>query len=152
MESRYPESSLERLRELSNQLVSAETQLEQFFELSIDLLAIADVRGFYLKLSKSWEEVLGWTRGELMSIGYMEFVHPEDLKLTMEARKLLLHDDISEFDFINRYRHKDGHYVTLAWRARRVDSQGRIYGVARILSDEEASAHAEKQSHLSDSN
>src|SRR5690606_15313219 len=41
---------------------------------------------------------------------------------------------------INRYRHKDGHYRTLEWRAQRFGD--RIYAVARDVSDRVAAEQA----------
>jgi PAS domain S-box-containing protein len=37
--------------------------------------------------------------------------------------------------FINRYRHKDGHYLSLEWTARSVEHEGVIYAVARDVSE-----------------
>jgi signal transduction histidine kinase/ActR/RegA family two-component response regulator len=61
----------------------------------------------------------------------LRLVHPDDLPgtqdsvLEVENRR----DGDPVLGFINRYRHKDGSYRTLEWRAQRFGD--RIYGVAR---------------------
>ncbi|MFS0755120.1 PAS domain S-box protein [Noviherbaspirillum sp. 1P10PC] len=93
-----------------------------FFNLSPELLAIADRRGFFVEVSPAWTDLLGWSRSELTSIQYIEFVHPDDrLRTLAEAKNLHEHNSI--IGFRNRYRHKDGRYRWLEW------------GVPKLLDD-----------------
>jgi PAS domain S-box-containing protein len=113
-----------------------------FFEVSLDLLIIRDLEGRVLKASSSWHTTLGHRPEEMEGLPLLRLVHPEDLPGTwgsvheVEKRK----DGDPVLGFINRYRHKDGSYRTLEWRAQR--SGNRIYGVARDVTDRVA---AERQ-------
>jgi PAS domain S-box-containing protein len=119
-------------------LVDAST----FFEVSLDLLVIRDLEGLVLKASRSWHANLGHLPEEMEGQPLLRLVHPEDLPGTLgsvdevQQRK----DGDPVLGFINRYRHKDGHYRTLEWRAQRLGD--RIYGVARDVTDRVA---AERQ-------
>ena len=42
-------------------------ELDQFFNVTLDLLCIANTDGYLLRLNPSWERILGHTREELMA-------------------------------------------------------------------------------------
>lgn len=119
-------------------LVDAST----FFEVSLDLLVIRDLDGTVLKASRSWQTKLGHRPEDMEGQPLLRLVHPDDLPDTrdsvveVENRR----DGDPVRGFINRYRHADGHYRTLEWRAQRAGD--RIYGVARDVTDRVA---AERQ-------
>jgi PAS domain S-box-containing protein len=43
----------------------AATELEQFFDLSIDLLCVVGFDGYFKRVNAAWERTLGYTREEL---------------------------------------------------------------------------------------
>ena len=58
---------------------------DQFFEVANhDMLCTLDFGGYFKRLSASWESTLGFTRQELMSRPFIEFVHPDDRSRTLE--------------------------------------------------------------------
>ncbi|MGM0442762.1 MAG: sensor domain-containing diguanylate cyclase [Fibrobacterota bacterium] len=91
-------------------------ELEDFFDLNLDLLCIADTAGQFVKLSASWEDILGYTRKELAGQEYLQFVHPDDLEYTIEAMEKL-RDGRKLVNFVNRYRKKNGTYIYIEWRS-----------------------------------
>src|SRR5512135_1676455 len=64
-------------------------ELDQFFNVSLDLLCIANTDGYFLRLNPAWERILGYTHEELMAKQFLEFVHPDDLDSTREAISIL---------------------------------------------------------------
>jgi PAS domain S-box-containing protein len=106
-----------------------------FFEVSLDLLIIRDLEGRVLKASSSWHTQLGHLPEEMEGFPLLRLVHPEDLPGTLGSVQEVetRNDGDPVLGFINRYRHKDGHYRTLEWRAQRFGD--RIYGVARDVTD-----------------
>ncbi len=106
-----------------------------FFDVSLDLLVIRDLEGRVLKASPSWRTQLGHCPEEMEGRPLLRLVHPDDLPGSLdsavEVERRRSGDPV--LGFTNRYRHKDGHYRTLEWRAQR--SGGRIYGVARDVTD-----------------
>ena len=117
-------------------MTSSNVTLDHFFDLSQDLLCVGDLRsGYFLRLSKSWEQVLGYSLGELMAAPAVSFVHPEDRAKTSALMQGHLQGD-EVFDFVNRYQRKDGGYRYLSWRASAPDERGLIVATARDVTDE----------------
>src|SRR5436305_9081498 len=103
---------------------------ERFFDLSIDLLCMLDFNGYFKRLSPSWERALGFTREELMSKPFIEFVHPDDRERTLNQNREVRGGG-QALAFENRYRCKDGSYRWLHWNAASDSSERTIYSVAR---------------------
>lgn len=93
-----------------------EYNFESFFELSMDMLCIANVNGYFLHVNPSFQRILGWTNEELLSRPFIEFVHPDDKETTLDEVKKLA-SGIPTISFINRYRCSDGDYRRLLWTA-----------------------------------
>jgi len=107
-------------------------QLEEFFEINLDLLCIADVNGVFRKLNKSWEESLGYRVEELEGKVFLDYVHPEDLASTLEALGRLRNKE-KVLNFTNRYRCKDGSYRYIEWRSHLYGDF--IYAAARDITE-----------------
>jgi PAS domain S-box-containing protein len=116
--------------------------LATFFDVSLDLLVIRDLEGFIVRVSASWASTLGYEPDDLIGLAILTLVHPHDLPSTrhsvaeVETRR----PDAPVQGHINRYRHRDGHYVTLEWRAQRFGD--RIYAVARDVTAKIAAEQA----------
>lgn len=107
---------------------------ERFFDVSIDLLCVVDFRGYFTRLSPSWENALGFTRAELMNRPFIEFVHPDDRDRTL-AQNLAVRSGGHALEFENRYRCRDGSYRWLLWNAASATDERRIYSAARDITD-----------------
>jgi PAS domain S-box-containing protein len=118
--------SAEPRRDLCQPLESPD--FEAFFNVSLDLCVIRDSAFRIVKVNPAWERMLGYRPDELEGQPMLAFIHPEDVALSrgqmvrVEAEK-----DVRRF--INRYRHKDGTYRWLEWRAHQEGEL--VYGVAR---------------------
>ncbi len=117
----------------------AEEELTTLFEQSLDMLCIASVDGYFLRLNPAWERTLGYTAEELMSRPYVEFVHPDDRQpTTREARQLAGGENTVMFE--NRYRCKDGTYRWLSWKSAPLPEQGLVYAMARDVTEQKRAA------------
>ena len=116
-------------------ITKEKTQLEElnnFFELNLDFLCIADLDGYFIKVNKAWEDVFGYTNEELIRTKYLDFVHPDDVQATREVMEKL-NEQNPVINFINRYQAKDGSYHWIEWNSR---PQGkRVYAAARDITD-----------------
>ncbi|MGH9790369.1 MAG: response regulator [Candidatus Acidiferrales bacterium] len=112
----------------------AQEQLDHLFELSIDMMCIAGFDGYFKRLNPAWERTLGWSNEELLSQPYLDFVHPDDIPLTLAEAGKITHGAQSIF-FENRYRCKDGGYKWLSWHTTPSAAQQLIYGAARDITD-----------------
>jgi PAS domain S-box-containing protein len=105
---------------------------ERFFELSIDLLCQLGFNGYFKRLNPAWERTLGFTRAELMSRPFIEFVHPDDRERTL-AQNGEVRSGGQALGFENRYRCRDGTYRWLRWNAAPDATWSVIYSVARDI-------------------
>jgi PAS domain S-box-containing protein len=88
------------------------------FDIGRDLLCTLDGRGYFTSLNVGWERLLGWTREELMSRPFLEFVHPDDVERTAAEKAKVTNPDQELVDFENRYRCRDGGWRWIHWSAR----------------------------------
>jgi PAS domain S-box-containing protein len=112
----------------------AEEERDRFFNISLDMLCIADFDGYFKRVNPAFSRVLGWTREELLSRPFCEFVHPDDVQATLNELDGIAAGKNS-IEFENRYRCKDGTYRWLSWAAVPVVEQRRIYAAARDATD-----------------
>jgi len=97
-------------RKRAEQVLRQKTEeLDQFFNVSLDLLCVANTEGYFLRLNPAWERSLGYSREELMAKQFFDFIHPEDLVKTQKVVSTLTSQEKVLF-FENRYRCKDGTY------------------------------------------
>ncbi|MBF0159948.1 MAG: PAS domain S-box protein [Magnetococcales bacterium] len=116
-------------------------EMEQFFTNSNELLAIAGVDGYFLRLNPMWEGVLGYTIAEILPHPFLSFVHPDDVDLTIQAMATLKEGQ-NLYDVANRYRCKDGSYRWLEWRSVPV-GKDLLYASARDIT-----AHKQAEQEL----
>jgi PAS domain S-box-containing protein len=117
---------------------------ERFFALSIDMLCFLDFSGYFKRLNPAWEQALGFTREELMSKPFIEFVHPDDRAATLNQNREVRSGGHAR-SFENRYLCKDGSYRWLLWNAAPDPAERVIYSVARDITDrKQAEAEREK--------
>ena len=126
-----------RLMELA-QAVSdrthAQEELDLMFTLSIDMLCTAGFDGYYKRLNPAWEKTLGYSKAELFSKPYVEFVHPDDREITLKEAEKLAHG-LDVIFFENRYLCRDGSYRWLAWTATPWREQQLIFAAARDITE-----------------
>jgi PAS domain S-box-containing protein len=112
-----------------------------FFEMSFDLLAIANFGGYFTRLNPAWERTLGWSSEELMSTLWKDFVHPDDVQATLDVMDQLRSGAVV-ISFENRYHCKDGTYRWLQWNSMPVMERNIIYVTARDITQEKQAKEA----------
>jgi two-component system, sensor histidine kinase and response regulator len=124
---------------------SAADELEMFFRLSLDLLCVASLDGYFLRLNPAWAQVFGYDDATLKASPFLDFVHPDDRAATVEAVSVLT-TGTRLIAFENRYRARDGSYRWLDWTAAPFVDQGVIYAAARDVTDRKRADEALKES------
>ena len=61
------------------------SELEEFFDLSIDLLCIVGFDGYFKRVNAALERALGYPRQELFSRTVFEITHPDDVPRSRDA-------------------------------------------------------------------
>jgi PAS domain S-box-containing protein len=112
----------------------AQAELDRIFNLSADLIVVADFEGRFTRVNPAVEQVLGYTEEEILNHPYLDFVHPEDRDRTA-AEAAALGKGRTTRSFENRYRRKDGSYRVLEWTSTPVANDGVMYGVARDVTE-----------------
>lgn len=110
-------------------------KLEKFFMMSMDMICIAGIEGYFTKVNPAFTKTLGWTEQELLQRPFIEFVHPDDVNKTiMEIQKLS--NGISTVDFINRFKTNKNTYCLLQWAANPDTLKGELFAVARDITEQ----------------
>jgi len=122
-----------RKAEADKNIKALSEELDRFFSMALDMLCIADSEGHFRRLNRSWEEALGYTLDELTGQRFLDFVHPDDIPATLTAISEL-DSEKPVFNFIHRYRCKDGSYRWIEWRATRY--MNLIYAAARDITEQ----------------
>ncbi|MBN2484365.1 MAG: PAS domain S-box protein [Bacteroidales bacterium] len=107
-------------------------ELTLFFDCALDLLCLANTDGYFIRVNKEWENVLGYTAQELEGRKFLDFVHPDDIEATLNAVRLLAGQK-NILNFTNRYRCKNGNYRWIEWKS--APRGNRIYAAARDITD-----------------
>jgi PAS domain S-box-containing protein len=120
-------------------------ELERFFELSLDLLCVANLDGYFIRVNSAWTRVLGYETEALRNQPFMSFVHPDDREATASALGALT-SGVRVRDFENRYRAKDGTYRWLQWTSVPYVNERAVYAAARDVTDRKRAAEQQAES------
>jgi PAS domain S-box-containing protein len=111
-------------------LPQASTELDEFFDLSIDLLCIVGFDGYFKRVNAALARSLGYPPRELFSRSVFEVTHPDDREPSRQAlAKLQDGQDLVGFE--SRVVCADGSVRWLEWNTHTVPERGIVYGVAR---------------------
>ena len=102
-------------------------ELDRFFSLNLDLLAILDCNGRFMRVNPEWVSVTGYPKDELTGMAVSALAHPDDISSTEDSLEGLPEEQSAEL--VNRIRCRDGSYRWIEWRLARHGDQ--IYGAAR---------------------
>jgi PAS domain S-box-containing protein len=140
--------SEERYRKLADQLAELNATLaerveektrerDRIWNVSQDLLVVADRNGVWQTVNPAWTRTLGWSEAELLNRTSEWLEHPDDGGITRaEVKKLGASETTVRYE--SRFRHKDGSYRWLSWTG--VSDRDRNYGVARDVTAEKVAA------------
>ncbi|MEP6681276.1 MAG: diguanylate cyclase [Chloroflexota bacterium] len=112
---------------------AAQQERDRFFDLSLDLLAVADADGRFVRLSPSWETTLGFPSNDLMERPFLDFVHPDDREATINQTRSMFEHGQTTVSFQNRYRDARGGDRWLEWTAQPSSDRSLVYAVARDI-------------------
>ena len=113
----------------------APDSIERFFELSRDMLAIASAHtGHWLRVNPAMTETLGWSEAELLSMPFMDIVHPDDRPRSTDATSSLAAGQ-SLAHFEHRVLCKSGAYKWVEWQTGAYPAEGLMYCFGRDMTE-----------------
>lgn len=118
-----------------NNIKKLEIEKEQFFnffELSEDIMVIADPNGSFKRVNPACLKMLGYKEEELISKPFVDFIYIDDKQPTLEEMKRQIAKG-SSLNFENRYVCKDGSLVLLSWNATYDKITNTTYATARNI-------------------
>ena len=122
-----------QLEEALTEIKSKETEINNFFHLSLEIMCVANLDGYFKRINPSFARILGYTTQELLTQPFISFVHPDDKDNTLQAVQQLSEEkEVAGFE--NRYRCQDGSYRWFKWMA--ASYQGLIYATAHDLTEQ----------------
>jgi PAS domain S-box-containing protein len=108
---------------------------ERFFHYSNELLCIASLEGRFLYINDAFVKLLGYSKEELLSRKFLDFIHPDDIDKTLDEVKGLS-QGVTTVNFENRYLDVNGVTKVLSWKSTIDEYTGWIFAVARDITAE----------------
>jgi two-component system, NtrC family, sensor kinase len=92
------------------------TNISKLLDLSLEMLGVIGLDGYFEQLTPVWEECLGFSRDELQAKPWMSWIDDEDTAATRKQIKRLLDGEQTTVTFKNRVRCKNGDRKWLHWQ------------------------------------
>src|SRR5262249_34844093 len=125
------EAALRELNDTLEQRVEAETRERlQIWNVSQELVLVADVNGKYISVNPAWTTLLGWSDGDLLGKSSEWLLHPGDRDKTRSEIEQLAKGH-KTLHLENRLRAKDGTYRWMSWTA--APDGDRLYAMGRDI-------------------
>ena len=121
------------IRDISERVRTEET-FNKFFEQPMGLNVIAKLDGVIHRVNKGMEDLLGYGRGHLAGVNFLDLVHPDDQAATIAGMGKLA-QGINILYFENRYRQKNGDFRLFAWSASVSTADRMIFAVATDITE-----------------
>jgi PAS domain S-box-containing protein len=111
-----------------------ETEITELLDLAIDLICVAGLDGYFKQVNKAWTDVLGYTKEELLTQPWINFVHPDDREATI-AEAIKVFQGFKTMRFRNRCRSKDGSFRWIHWTAAAPADGQLFYATGRDITE-----------------
>jgi PAS domain S-box-containing protein len=119
---------------------------QAIFDSSVDVICTIDGQGLFTKVSKSAVNVWGYEAEELVGQSFINFVHPDDREATLTTDRQIVMGGRPTYAFRNRYIHKNGAVVPIAWSAVWSEEQQAVICIARDMTESLAAEEKLRQS------
>lgn len=112
--------------------------LSSFIDIMLDAVFAVDANANIVYVSASCERIFGYTPQELMGKNMFDLMLPEDREITRRSVVAVMAGH-PQFNFENRYVHKNGKIVNIMWSACWSEAEQLRIGVARDITERKRS-------------
>ncbi|MDO9437541.1 PAS domain S-box protein [Hydrogenophaga sp.] len=105
------QSKNRELREATAEIHRSAQQLEDTFEQSATGMAHSHIGGEWIRINKTYCDIVGYTKAEMLTMHFRDFTHADDLGRDMHQLQRTLNNEINHYTFEKRYIHRKGHVV-----------------------------------------
>ena len=127
---------------LEKQVAERTQERDRIWQVSQDMLGVAESSGAWVSINPAWRQILGWREDEIIGRSLDWLRHPDDQETTRQERARL-NQGLQSHDFENRLRAANGDYRTFSWMV--VPVGDRHYCVARDVTEEKERAARQAQ-------
>ncbi len=115
------------------ELKRAQQQIDQIFNLSMDILCILNLEGNFIRVSPAIERILGYSPAHTVGRKLSDFACPESRKSLEKTLHTFFLSGKPLFNREDRYLCKDGSFRWLSWVAYPCLDEKRVYAVGRDI-------------------
>lgn len=108
---------------------------DQFYNISLDLMLVANLRGEIIDLNQQVEFFLGKEKKEILKNSILNYIHPDDINKTIQALSELKKNKVLQ-SFTNRVINKENQYKNIQWNA--ISDDVNMHAVGRDITSDEA--------------
>jgi PAS domain S-box-containing protein len=96
---------------ISEELRRTNQRLKRAEESSMVIITHLDLEGKWIKVPKSFSDLMGYSREELLNMNMQSVTHPDDLKNELPRLEKLFNGEIDSYEIQKRYIKKDGSII-----------------------------------------
>ena len=119
------------------ELAASRAERDRLWELSEDLLVVADYEGRLIRVSASWTRLLGHDEATLLARPYGEIIHRDDVPVVADSLATMRATGTT-VSFDDRVLAADGAWRWIAWTLSPEPGGRRLTGVGRDVTDAKA--------------
>ena len=119
---------------VARKIYSERVKLEKLFNYSKDLICIIEKNGYLKKVNPRFENVMGYSKEELLSMSFLDIVYEDDKSNTLlELEKISTEE--TNLNFQNRLIKKEGITLIFNWIGNRDTETEEIYAIGRDVTE-----------------
>lgn len=105
------QSDIVERKRVEEAFLKSETRFQSAFDNAPTGITLVNLAGRFIQVNKSFCEILGYTKDELLATDFQSVTHPDDLAASSENMPRLVAGEITSWQQQKRYIHKLGHEV-----------------------------------------
>ena len=111
-----------------------EKELENIFNLSLDMVGTGNLQGYFSKINSSFKRVLGYEEEEFLAKPFIEYVYEGDVEATLAILNEAI-EGKTDLYVVNRYKCKDGSLRWIEWNTVADAKENIFYATGRDITE-----------------